>query len=859
MRIWLLTSELPQEFAGGIARYVENFARLLGETGHEVVVIARTEQACDTWPTPGVRLIGVSPRYARLDHANPGGLPDTHPGYPYNILAYWPALSYQMAEEVLRLLQQLPPPDLIESQEYAALPYYLLLRKLTERTALERIPVLVHLHSPVFELARFNQEPRYRFPQYWVGQMEKFCLVAADALLSPSSFLADWITQSLQRSLDVTRIPYPLVLPNDLLPGPLQPRRLVSVGRLELRKGVLPLVKACSQLWAAGVDFHLTLIGGDVAFYPKETTVGTFIRQRYAKWVESGHLELAGQLEWNKVFAYLQQAWAVVIPSLWENFPNTCMEAMGIGQVVLASRGGGQAEMIETHGVEGFLFDWNQPGDFAQQLQTVLALSEDERRQIGRRAQARIRRLCDPGVVLSQRLRHYEAVIEHSTPRRLFPTVNSPFADHSTDTQLQPASYAVAENDEQPGLLSVVIPYYNLGDYLWETLESVLRSTYTPYEVLIVDDGSTETKSITILQEIAARRLAHVRIIPHVNNQGLPSARNTGAEAARGEFIAFLDSDDAVEPDFFTRAIDILDRYSNVSFVYSWVRYFGESKEIWPTWNVEFPYLLGHNMLAPLVVMRRPAFLRWARNKSEFEYNFEDFESWIALLEAGGIGVSLPHLLVRYRVRSGSMYRSANRNQQIYLYDLLTQRHEQAYRNWGVELFNLQNANGPGHLWNHPAIVAGEPHPSYLAALEGEKRNLMTRVESQQEYIRHLEQGREQLWAEVQHAGQAWGEQKDYIEQLEKERAQLWAEVQRAGQIWKEQKSYIENLEAQFNELIATEDGNNGLLRINANGIARSDYELGGRLVSKLRQTWFARQVLRYPRLKDTLRKALRG
>src|SRR5437867_6556376 len=99
----------------------------------------------------GVRLIGITPRYTRLGEPNPSSLPDTHPAYPFNVLAYGPALSYQMAEEVLRLLEHLPPPDIIESQEYAALPYYLLQRKLTEHTPLERIPILVHLHSPAFE------------------------------------------------------------------------------------------------------------------------------------------------------------------------------------------------------------------------------------------------------------------------------------------------------------------------------------------------------------------------------------------------------------------------------------------------------------------------------------------------------------------------------------------------------------------------------------------------------------------------------------------------------------------------------------------------------------------------------------
>src|SRR5262249_30533328 len=310
---------------------------------------------------------------------------------------------------------------------------------------------------------------------------------------------------------------------------------------------------------------------------------------------------------------------------------------------------------------------------------------------------------------------------------------------------------------------------------------SVLASPYTPAEVLIVNDGSTEANSLAVLRELEGRGLPHLRVLHHRDNLGLAAARNTGAEAARGEFIAFLDSDDVVEPEFLGRAVDVLRRYANVSFVYSWVRYFGESREIWPTWNVEFPYLLGHNMLAPLAVMRRSAFLRWARNKPEFEYNFEDFEGWVALVEAGGGGVSLSHLLVRYRVRPGSMYRSSNRNQQLYLYDLLTQRHAQTYREWGVELFNLQNANGPGRLWNQPTLEVEEIPFAYVVALEEEKKKIIAHAESQQVYIRQLERVREQLWAEVQHGGRAWQGGQRWMEGLEGEGEGLGAGVGHGG------------------------------------------------------------------------------
>ena len=809
MRIWLLTSELPQEVAGGIARYIDTFARLLGAAGHEVVIIARTEQSCDQEIAPRVRLIGVLPDYARLDDPNPGDLPRTHPAYPYNFLSYWPALSYQMAEVVLQLAARLPLPDIIESQEYGAVPYYLLQRKYTERTPLERTPILVHLHSPVFELEAANQHARYRFPEYWIGEMEKFCILAADAVLSPSDFLARRVQQALEHPVDITRIPLPLTAPSVNVQSEVEYGKIVYVGRLELRKGVFPLVKACSRLWAAGEDFRLVMIGGDTNFVPRATTCGAFVRHRYAKWIESGHLQLIGQLGREAVLAHMQQAWAVVVPSLWENFPNTCMEAMSVGQVVLASRSGGQAEMIQEDGFNGFLFDWERVGEFAEQIHKILTLSDDERGTIARRAQERIATFCGPEDICRQRLRHYEAVIARGAVRSTFPTVNR---IEARPLIIRPTS---TETPEQEALLSVVVPFYNLGNYLRETLENVRAANYTPLEILIVNDGSSEPKSLDVLHDIEKQGLPNVRVL-HTENQGLAATRNVGAEAARGEFVAFVDADDLVEPDFFTRAIDVLHRYANVTFVYSWVQYIGESTGIWPTWNTEFPYLLGHNMLTAFVVIRRSAFLSWARNHAEFEYGLEDYDGWVGLVEAGGVGVSIPEPLVRYRIREQSMYQSANRNQKLYLYDLLTQRHAESYRRWGAELFNLQNANGPAYLWNHPAISTADLPTASVAVLE---------------------QQRDRLAAEVQTLGKAWEDHVRFIAA---------------------QQAYIKDLEARSRELTATMYSNGASALAAANGIPWRDYEIGGRLVNRVRNAWFTRKVLQYPVIKKVVQRTLK-
>jgi glycosyltransferase involved in cell wall biosynthesis len=189
-------------------------------------------------------------------------------------------------------------------------------------------------------------------------------------------------------------------------------------------------------------------------------------------------------------------------------------------------------------------------------------------------------------------------------------------------------------------------------------------------------------------------------------NQGLATARNVGADAARGEFLAFVDADDLVEPTFFARAIDVLRRWDDVAFVYSWVRYVGAHQGIWPTWNAELPYLLGHNMLVPLVVVRRAAFRAGARNRPEMEFGLEDFEAWVRLVAAGLPGVSLPDPLVRYRVREGSMYRRLGPDAMLHLYERIAELDPEPFRRWGAELAGLLNANGPGWTWDHPAAPA---------------------------------------------------------------------------------------------------------------------------------------------------------
>ena len=102
--------------------------------------------------------------------------------------------------------------------------------------------------------------------------------------------------------------------------------------------------------------------------------------------------------------------------------------------------------------------------------------------------------------------------------------------------------------------ISVIVPVYNVEHYLYQCLDSLLKQTYTPYEIVLVDDGSTDSSG-SVCEEYS-QKYSYIKTI-HKNNQGLGFARNTGIENATGDWVVFLDSDDFFEKDLLKVLVDI--------------------------------------------------------------------------------------------------------------------------------------------------------------------------------------------------------------------------------------------------------------------------------------------------------------
>lgn len=676
MNYWLLTTEYPPFHGGGISTYCHFTAKMLSEAGHAVTVFVQDDSVSGF-------ILSNEPSGARLVRFN------SNRNNLHASLGYEARLSYAFADIVRTFIEQDGKPDYIEAQDYLGIAYYLTQFKHTGYAFLEQVPIVITLHSPAFVYLDYNRVSTYRFPDFWTGEMEKQSIIAADLLISPTRFLVE----EIQKYMDITgRQVHVLANPYETdagtLTGTIQRNKIVYYGKLSPQKGSFELLAYFKELWDGGFPHALHIIGGvDIVYHPEMQTMGQLVQKQYAPYIAKGLLKLHGKIRPSQIREYLQDAHVILVPSIVDNLPYVVMETMSLGKIVLASIQGGQREMMED-GESGFLFDHREPASFARQLKRILSLSDQEIQQISENARRRIsvsysfESICNRKM---QILKDQPPLLNNHFPF-LYQENNKPITTSSDPNEL----------------LSVVIPYYNMGEYIEECVWSVLDSTYKEIEVIIVNDGSTDPASIQKLESIA--RLDHIRVI-NQHNQGLAVTRNEGAAQARGSWLAFLDADDKVSPAYYSKAIAALKRNTNVYFAGAWVQYFGNSDNLWTGFTPQPPYALVHNPVnSSGLVYKKAAFLAGGLNDKTTDYGLEDYESVINMLAHGYNGIVLPEPLFHYRVRKGSMFRQVTSNKLLYSNRYILEKHKSYYTKFAPQIINLLNANGPGYLFDNPTF-----------------------------------------------------------------------------------------------------------------------------------------------------------
>ncbi|HEX7905858.1 MAG TPA: glycosyltransferase [Chitinophagaceae bacterium] len=678
MKYWFLATEYPPQYGGGIGTYVYYTARMLRDNGHDVTIFIYDLSLSNNKITVNnnLRLIRFVPNKTKTS----------------SFLGFNACISYEYAQIVGEYVKKEGKPDIIESQEYQGIAYYLQQFKWLNYEGFSNLDILITCHAPAFLYLEYNHVPVYQFPHYWTSQMEKSSIRSADLLISPSHYLI----RELKNRMNWNGVHEQYLL-NPIETDPAQIAQtykenyIVCFGKLSPLKGTFHLLKYFKELWDNGFIHPLHIVGGtQQLFHPEELTMEEIVKKEYGGYIEKNLLKLEGELSPENAKKKLLDAHLILVPSIVDNLPYTVLEAMSWGKVILSSCQGGQSELI-IDGENGFLFDHFTVNDFQSKLLHILNLKPDCITKIGENAICTINKSCSPEKVYSEKIKIINDFLRREKKQPVFPFVQN---------AINPGEKKIVPDCFPDELLSVVIPYYNMGDYIEECVRSVVRSDYLHKEIIIINDGSTDSKSIAALSQVEKKYPVSVY---HKKNEGLSITRNFGAGKATGKYMAFLDADDTVEESYYSKAIKVLASYDNVHFVGCWVKYFGDNNECWPAFNPEPPYLLLHNMInSSALVYKKEAFLMHGLNVAELVYGMEDWDSVINLVKNNCGGVVLPEVLYNYRIRKHSMARGFTRIKQLHLYRLIGNRHKDLYNAYGNEVAQLLNANGSGIGFDNP-------------------------------------------------------------------------------------------------------------------------------------------------------------
>ena len=391
MHIVYVCREYPPTLrGGGIATYIRLIAQGLVERGNKVTVICASDdtRTSSDYRDKGVRVIRLSGGDFILPSVESTSLLKK-----FRFIYRFDSYRKKIREAIL----ELEDIDIIEVADFGAESYFL---------KGINAPVVVRLHTPsLFDrttLGKKKYQGKDKLFQF-IGEREKYILKHADFLSSCSESLKDWTIQNLGIDSNKIEVIYnPIELPTHKveLKSSTTKATIVFVGTISDVKGCGDLFEAGKLLAEKNVDFDMFLYG----------KMGEFAENLKMNEQSYPWFHVIGKIEREKLFSIYCNASVVCFPSWWDNMPMVCLEAMGVGAVVLGSSSGGMSEIIQDS-INGYLIEPHNPLKLADKLLELLQLNTDQRKMISENAKQRIMTHFEKSVVLEQMVNYYHDVI----------------------------------------------------------------------------------------------------------------------------------------------------------------------------------------------------------------------------------------------------------------------------------------------------------------------------------------------------------------------------------------------------------------------------------------------------------------
>ena len=383
MRICFVTPEFvtePVNFDGGLSNYLFRVSLSLIQLGHTPIVVVKSD------------------RDEILDHhAIEVHRVKSHTRYSKHLS--WIYQSYLLNERI-RTIHQSKPFHIVQYTSYTA-------------TGLYRInvaPSVVRISS-LHALIMSNYEIQKDESNEVLEKLEMYSIMKSDNVFGPSRLIAEEFNRTSNLKVEVIESPFlndVIKHDNTLYQENLTGKKyLLFFGTIGLLKGVAILAEIMYELLAKHRDLFFVFVGKQYDF--KTQTMMQYVSDKAGECRE--RVIRFDKLHHQQLYPIIEGAYAVVLPSRIDNFPNTCIEAMAHGKVVIGTTNTGFDQLIKDK-FSGFLCERDNPKELLTVINKVLALPEEEKLEIEKNALKRIE-LLRPEIVVQQLIEYYKSVIHN--------------------------------------------------------------------------------------------------------------------------------------------------------------------------------------------------------------------------------------------------------------------------------------------------------------------------------------------------------------------------------------------------------------------------------------------------------------
>jgi glycogen(starch) synthase len=645
-RIAFVSREVAPFGGGGIGTYVSEAARALAPVADVTVITTdahrsayeRLARAGDPMPETARFLFAPEPRSWEVGETD-------------GVLSVWSARAFEAVCDAF------PDggPDLVEFPDYLGEGFATAQARICGDPRVARTTICVRAYTTGEMTEVLDGSLGEEWGQSVAHEIERYALAQADHFVWPGGDVLGTYERffGTGRVAPAVRVRHPLFAGAERAPEPREADgflRLLFVGRLERRKGVLDLARALTAIDSDRL--RLTFVGGDTTTAPLGQSMRAMLDVMLGG---DPRVEFLDQVPRGRLPDLYERHDAVVMPSLWECWPAVGLEALERNRPVLATPTGGLAEIAQP-GRSGWLTRETGPEALIEAIEALLERPTDA---------AELAAAGSPRAVLAELTDADE--------------IRDGYLTLAAEARPEPARLT----SERP-LVSIVVPYYRLEEFVEQALRSVAAQTYSRIETIVVNDGSLRERDRLIL-DLADRYGA--KVITQVNS-GLGSARNAGIVQSSGRYVMFLDADNVLRPTFIERCVEVLERHPEFAYVTAWARYIDERGESWRGSQGEYrplgnwtPLVHRRNVAGDAAaVFRRSVFDRLTY--SDELTSFEDWALYREMHERGLIGTVIPKRLLEYRVRATSMLREIGAPNQERIEDEIRARIREEEMEW---------------------------------------------------------------------------------------------------------------------------------------------------------------------------------